>query len=306
MMTTAVLRLRGVLCSGMLAALLGPCAAFANDIQPRLYTNIPVGTNFLSFGYVRSEGNVAVDPSLALDVTAKLDTWATGYGRAFGLWGKSATMSVVVPYADLTLSGIVNNEFVTASDARFADPAIRFAINLYGAPALSKQEFASYRQETIVGFNLRVTAPLGNYQPERRVNFGANRWSIAPELGVSHRRGKFTFEAALSAIFFTDNDEYLVDSTLEQEPVGIVRANALYHFDRPGTWFGIGALYLRGGQTTVNGGDRQNLQSRSRVGAAFAYPFARRHAFQVLYSRGVTTRIGADFDNYSLSYTYIF
>ena len=47
---------------GLLAALLGLLASLgadrltANDIQPRLFTNVPVGTNFVTFAYTRSEG----------------------------------------------------------------------------------------------------------------------------------------------------------------------------------------------------------------------------------------------------------
>lgn len=290
----------------MIGVLLLSASAGASDVQPRLFTNIPVGTNFLSFSYSRSEGNVTVDPSVALDVTAELHTYSVAYGRAFGLWGKSATFIAGVPYADLTLSGIVENQFVMASDNKLADPRFVFAVNLIGAPAMSKEEFAGYRQKTIVGFNVAVTAPLGDYQPDRQVNFGSNRWSISPELGISHRQGRFTFEAAGSLIVFTDNDEYLVNNTLEQEPIALIRANVLYHFNRPGTWIGIGGLYLRGGETSVNGVDRHDLQKRSRVGAAISFPIGGAHNFQLKYSAGVTTRIGADFDNYSLTYTYMF
>jgi len=282
----------------------GPLAA--NDIQPRLFTNVPVGTNFLGFGYTRSEGNVAVDPSVALDVTAELNSYVVSYSRAFGLFGKSATFTAALPYADLTLSGIVDEQFVTASGNEAPDPKLLFAINLAGAPALTMEEFAGYRQKTIVGFNIAVTPPLGDYQRQRQINFGANRWSVAPELGVSHRAGRFTLEGAGSLVFFSDNNEYLVNNSLRQEPVAIVRANVLYHFNRPGTWVGLGGLYLRGGETTINGADRQDLQSRSRAGATFSFPLGRRHNLRLTYSSGVTTRIGADFDNYAFRYSYRF
>lgn len=111
-----------------------PGQAAANDVEPRLFTNIPVGTNFLAFSYTRSEGNVAVDPSLALDVDAGLDTYVGSYSRAFGIGGKSATATVAVPYADLQLSGIVDDEPVSANRRAMADPLFRIAVNLAGAP----------------------------------------------------------------------------------------------------------------------------------------------------------------------------
>jgi len=291
--------------------LLGLCSAFAgrafgNDVLPRLFSNIPVDTNFLSIGYMRSEGNVSVDPSLALDVQASMDTWTLSYTRSFAAFGQSAQFTASLPYVDLSLSGLVGGALVTAQDDNVPDPKFRLAFNLYGAPALPLAEFAGYRERTIIGFNFEVTPPWGDYIETRRVNFGANRWSFSPQFGFGHQIGRFTVEGSLTGIFFTDNDDYLVDNTLKQKPISMVRGNLLYHFRRPGTWLGVSALYLRGGETTVNGTDRQDLQSNSRMGVALSVPFARRHNLLVRYSRGVTTRIGADFDNYGVQYTLRF
>ena len=276
----------------------------ANDVQPRLFTNVPVGAQFLGFSYTTSVGNVAVDPNVALDVEADLHTVAVSYTRAFSAWGKSALVSVAAPYSDLTLSGIVDGERVSASDREFADPIVALAINLAGAPALAPEAFASYVQRTIVGLNFQVRPPLGDYDRHRTVNFGSNRWTVSSELGLGHRFGRFTLEAAASATFFSDNTEFDRDKTLKQEPVAIVRANVLYHFRRQGTWIGISSLYLNGGETTVDGRDRDDLQVNSRAGITLSVPFGRRHNVLFKVSSGVTTRIGADFDNYNLVYTY--
>jgi hypothetical protein len=280
--------------------------AVANDVLPRLFNNVPIDVNLVSFSYVRSQGNVSVDPSLALDVEATLDTFSVSYTRTFALFGQSAGFTVGVPYADLELTGIVQGEQVTARGDEFPDPKFRLAMNLAGAPALTLEEMAGYRQKTIIGFNLEVTPPLGDYDETRRVNFGSNRWTVAPELGFSHRFQRFSLEGAAAVVFFSDNTDYLVDSTLKQKPIGIVRANLIYNLRRPGTWLGLSALYLKGGETTVDGQDREDLQANSRVGLALSWPFLRSHNLLFKISSGVTTRIGADFDNYQLVYTYRF
>jgi len=295
--------------SRRLVPLLGflPLAAGAdNDVLPRMFTNVPVDTNFLSVGYTRSRGNVSVDPALASDVKADLDTYTLSYARSFAAFGQSALVTVALPYADLKLTGIVGGAEVTRQDAAMPDPRVRLAFNLAGAPALTAKEFADYRQHTIFGFNIEVTPPLGDYDRTRRVNFGSNRWTVAPQVGFGHRFDRLTIEAALTGVFFSDNDEYLVDNTLKQDPIGVVRMNLIYDFARPGTWLGVGALYLSGGETTVNGERQSNLQTSSRAGVAFSWPFARRHNLLFKYSRGVTTRIGANFDNYQLQYTLRF
>jgi hypothetical protein len=290
----------------LLASSVASGVARGSDIQPRLFTNIPIGIQFLGLSYTRSEGSVSVDPSLALDVEAELDTYALSYTRAFGLLGKSATASAILPYADLMLSGVVDGESVSVSKRARVDPTFRLAVNVAGAPALSPKAFANYRQKTIIGVNLVVTAPWGDYDADNALNFGANRWSISPEAGLSRRAGRFTVEAAASLIWFSDNTEYRGDSTLKQEPIYIARANLLYHFKRPGTWIGIGTMYLSGGETTVDGTDRNDLQIKSRSGIGLSLPINRRHSLMFKYSTGVSTRIGADFDNYNIAYAFLF
>ena len=50
----------------------------------------------------------------------------------------------------------------------FGDPRLRLSVNLYGAPALSVEQFASYRQNVIVGATLQVFPPLGQRGPVGR------------------------------------------------------------------------------------------------------------------------------------------
>lgn len=278
----------------------------ANDVLPRLFSNMPVNANQLSLSYIYSTGNVAVDPNLALDVEADLHTYSLSYTRSFAAFGQSAWFTAILPYADLSLTGILQGERVTAGDDRMPDPRLRLALNLSGAPALGVAEFAGYRQKTIVGFNIEVTPPLGHYDNTRRVNFGSNRWTFAPELGFSRRLGRFALEGALSAIFFTDNDDYLGVSTLSQKPIGVARANLIRYLSRPGTWVGVSGMYLSGGESSIDGVTGSDLQTNSRLGAALSVPFARRHNLLFKFSTGVTTRIGADFDNYQVVYSVLF
>jgi len=74
---------------------------------------------------------------------------------------------------------------------------------------LSLRELAAYKQNLIVGASLQVSAPLGQYDSEKLVNIGTNRWSFKPELGVSKARGPLVLDLSLAAILFTDNDNFL-------------------------------------------------------------------------------------------------
>jgi hypothetical protein len=69
-------------------------------------------------------------------------------------------------------------------------------------------------------------------------------------------------------------------------------------------WVGFDWLYARGGSTTLEGVGRADFQSNNRFGATIAVPLGRQHNIKFTMSSGFTTRIGADYDNFALSYFY--
>jgi hypothetical protein len=189
----AIPRLRGARLSVVLLTLaliaLGR-GADAQDLEPRAYVNTPVGLNFLLAGYGYAAGGVATDPSLPLqNADIKVHSALLAYARALDVWGTSGKVDVVVPYAWLSGSADVMGQSRERDVSGFADPRLRFSVNLYGAPALSLQEFAHYRQDVIIGASLQVSAPLGQYNPDKLVNIGTNRWSFKPEVGISKAWG---------------------------------------------------------------------------------------------------------------------
>jgi hypothetical protein len=74
------------------------------------------------------------------------------------------------------------------------------------------EDFPTYRQDVIVG-HLQVTAPLGQYDSDKLVNIGTNRWSFKPELGLSKALGPLTLELLPSVTFFTDNNDFFGGKT---------------------------------------------------------------------------------------------
>src|SRR5579864_8207704 len=61
-------------------ALLWSALASAQEMEPRAYSAVPVGTNFVGIGYARSSGGFSVDPSLPItNVQARINAYAFGY-----------------------------------------------------------------------------------------------------------------------------------------------------------------------------------------------------------------------------------
>ena len=276
----------------------------AQQMEPRAYSNAPMGLNFLIAGFAHSEGDVLLDPSLPVEgAHAVVQTGLLGYARTLDFRGQSGTIGLVLPYASLSANGSLEGQTLSAERSGFADPALRLTVNLYGAPALSPQDFAGYKQDVIVGASLLVTAPLGRYDSSKVVNIGTNRWSVKPEIGVSKALGPWTLEAAAGATFFSDNDEFLGNGTREQDPLYAIQAHVIYNF-KPGMWGALDTTYYAGGRTSVNGGLKNDLQQTWRFGATFSMAVSRRNSVKLYFSSGAIDRTGTDFRIIGIAWQY--
>jgi hypothetical protein len=282
----------------------GASSAHAQRIEPRSYINAPVGINFLVLGYGNSSGALLFDPAIPItDADANVDMAVLGYVRTLGIAGKSAKAGVILPYASLNADGYLDGNYVTREQIGLADPAFFFSVNLYGAPALSLEEFKGYQQDTIIGLSFRLTAPTGVYQTDKLINIGTNRWSFEPELGISKAIGPWTLEGTAAVVFYTDNDEFDTDLTRQQEPIYSAQFHVSYTFANR-IWASLGATYYTGGRTTIDGVERNDLQQNWRTGFTLALPIDRRNSIKLLAQSGVSTRTGTDYDTLGIFWQY--
>jgi hypothetical protein len=268
----------------------------AQSIEPRSYSNAPIGTSFLIVGAAVTEGGLGIDPAVPLtDPDLETRSGVVAYARFIDFWGKSGKFDVIAPYTFLSGTALFNGEPVSREISGLADPAFRLSVNLFGAPALSAAEFKDYRQKTIVGVSLQVTPPLGQYDETRLVNIGMNRWTFKPEVGVSRAVDAWTFELKAGATLFTVNDDFNRGQTREQKPIYSTSGHAIYNFTR-GRWASLDVNYFTGGGTTIAGTRKQDLQRNWRVGATYAFPAGARDSIKLYASSGVSARTGNSFD----------
>ena len=297
---------RSAVLLGVAAGILfaAPDSARAADIEPRAYSNAPVGLNFLIAGFVYSEGGLSTDPSSPIqDAKLQINTEVVAYARSLKLLGKAGKFDVVVPYSHLSGTAMVNGNPAERNVSGLNDPRFRLSVNFVGAPALSMKEFASYRQDLIVGASLQVAAPLGQYDPDRLVNIGTNRWFIKPEIGVSKALGALTLEFAGAVYFYTTNDDYYVGRTLEQDPVYSAQAHLIYSFGR-GIWAALDGTYDYGGRTTIDGVRDDEVMGNARLGATLSLPVNRSNSIKLYASTGTATRTGSDYDLGGIAWQY--
>jgi len=285
-----------------LMAVIAP--AHAQDIEPRAYSNAPVGVNFLIAGYAYTRGGLAFDTTLPLtNPNLRTSSTVVSYATVLDLWGKSAKFDVIAPYTWLSGSADYKGEPVERIVDGLSNPAFRLSVNLYGAPALTLKEFADWEQDVIVGVSLRVSPPLGQYDESRLVNIGTNRWSFKPEVGVSKAVGPWTLEIAAAAMFFTDNDEFFGGNALTQDPIYSLQGHLIYGF-RSGIWVSIDATYFAGGRTTLNGDQNNDLQQNWRFGGTLAVPVDRANSVKFYLSTGLSARTGNEYDLVGVAWQY--
>ena len=287
-------------------ALLGvaylPAIGYSQDLEPRRWSHLPIGANFAGGGYAYTTGDILFDPVLEIaDAQLRMHTGAFRYIHAFELLERSLRFDFTQGYQQATWSGLLRGQATSVTRTGLTDTVLRLSANLVGAPPLSGEEFAAYRKsvassETIVGAGIALHLPTGHYLDDKLLNLGSNRFTIRPQLGITHTRGRWSMELTGSAWIFSDNDEFFGNNQLEQDPLFTGQAHLVYTF-RPGLWVGTGIGYGSGAQSTVNGSENDDRRGNLAWGINGGYSFTPRF--------GTQKDVGSDLDTLTLGFSYL-
>jgi hypothetical protein len=273
----------------------------AQQLEPRAYSVSPEGVNFIVLAFVRSTGDLSFDPTVPVEqASAQLNYLVFGYGRTINFLGRSANVSVALPYVWGPFQGVVNGNTLQTRRSGFGDPGFRLAVNLYGAPAMNAAQFKDYQQRTVIGASMECVAPMGQYSPSRLLNIGSNRWAVKPEIGISRRLGRWYLDTYFGVWLFTANDDF-VRMVRKQDPLGTIQVHVSYNITRR-IWAAFDANYYTGGRTIINGVRSADFQRNSRIGATVAIPVVKGQSVKFSYSTGARTNIGAAFTSIGVGY----
>jgi hypothetical protein len=296
-------RTRGLLAAAGLALVAWADGA-AQDLEPRLYTNAPVGMNFIVGGYSASEGGVLIDPTLPVEnAELEFDGPVFAYARALRFAADSAQVAIAIGNVCLDGSADYQGQRYTRDVCGWTDTKVRLAWNFAGAPAGDLREFASYSQDLIVGASMVINVPTGDYDSSRLANIGTNRWALKAELGLSKAIERWILELAVAGTYFETNESFFGDQTRRQEPVYSLQGHVIRGF-RSGVWLALDWTYYRGGATVTGGIANRNLQANSRAGLTLSFPINRKQSIKLSASTGVATRTGSDFDTLAAAWQY--
>ncbi len=276
----------------------------SQDLEPRAYSNIPVGLNFIIAGYVYTAGGVLFDPAIPIEnANIRIHGTVFAYARSVKIGGMSGRIDMVLPYAWLSGTADFQGQPASREVSGLGDPRLRMTVNLLGAPALPLSGFKDYRQDLIIGVSLQVFMPASQYDNDRLVNIGTNRFTFKPEIGISKTVGPLFLELSGGAAFYTVNNDFYNGKTRSQKPIGSIQGHVVYSFKR-GIWTSLDGTYYWGGKTTLEGVEGNDLQKNSRFGFTFALPVNIHNSLKLYLSTGVSTRTGSDFNLIGVAWQY--
>ena len=277
--------------------------ARSQELEPRVYSALPIDTNFAVGTFTHSTGSVPLDPSLPLsNVHASINTISLSLTHTFPLAGRTATWAIAVPYLGGHITGAVYGQTAATTRDGFADLRLRFSVDLLSR-GLSPAEFARRKPRPTLGLGVTAITPTGTYDPTRLINVGSNRWSFKPEIGGEIPMGKWFADFAAALWLFGDNTNYFGGNVLHQAPAALYQVHAGYNF-HPGQWLAVDLGYAEGGATTVDAETPRNALSNSRYGLSLSQPVGHGLAAKISWSHWLSQRFGQDFATISAALQY--
>jgi len=287
----------------LLCSVWSPGAA-AQELSPRTFWPAPVGTKALILGAQQVSGDVLLDPSVPLhDGSSTINSGFLGYMHFFDLWGRTSNLLLEMPYSWGVAKGVLGDTPVHRDFSGLSDAGVTLTVNLIGAPAMTPSGFQMLRANPrpILGLSLKVLMPTGQYDDDRLVNVGGNRWATRVKLGaILPLRPKWLLELEGGAWFFGDDEDFVAGKR-EQDPIYAFEAHLIRDFT-PRLWASLNANFFVGGRQTIGGIEHVDVQRNRRFGVTLVAPFGGRNAFKFGYSLGTRTRYGSDFSQFLVVY----
>ena len=293
----------------LLSSLLASCLRLsAQDLAPRAYVITPIHTNavILTWGYYN--GGINFGGSIPITgATGSYSVPVISLYHTLSFFGRSANLTASLPYAVGTFEGAVLGTHTSVYRSGLADSSFRFSVNLLGGRAMPVQEFARWKQKTLLGASLRVIAPTGQYDGTKLINWSINRWALKPELGYSRRLGSWLLDGYGGVWLYTTNSAAFAGPAPQpqtQQPIGSLEGHISYDFGQR-TWVSFDGNFWWGGVTSLSG--VTNLASKqvgSRLGGTGSLRLSRHHSVKISYSNGTYVRFGGNYQNLSVGWQY--
>ena len=290
----------------LLAAVQVPHLASAQFTDPHNYDNTPVGTNQVELAYTYARSDVSIDTGLVIaGARFNLNAGTIDYSHYFGLANHVMWVNGAVPIAGL--SGSVTGTNIRGSINGAADSSYQVAALLKGGPALRVADFDNYKPETIVGVSLSVAAPSGQYNGNRILNLGSDRWLFRPEIALSYPFGpeqKWQLDTYANCEFYTDDVSYRGTKILSEQPLPGFEGHVSYSFNDK-LWAALDTRYSLRGDTSINRVDQNDSQLNFIIGSEVNLALNSQHSLVFEFAKAVVHRNGTAYTGFTVKYDFV-
>ena len=251
--------------------------AFAVDDGARAYWKGRDGTNVFSFQYLnlnmQASGTQQFDPSHFIypNADAEANVMIASYARHMTLFNRASSLSLNLAGGSVDVDvntslvppgflppGVAPGNAFSQSASGYADPSVQLDVNLFGTSQLkSTVDLVNYEPTWTLDAAVLLAFPIGQYDKDKLVNMGLNRWYGRFALPFKYHFGAFapgymnSLELIPSVWLFAENDDF-VGQKLENDPLWQLEAHLTHDFTRK--FFGSLDLLYRGGfQSEING-----------------------------------------------------
>jgi hypothetical protein len=283
---------------------------FAQDDGARAYWKGRAGTNAISVEYMPAHLGASnslafapgqyIYPNAETDANIFIATWAhhlTIFNRpssiAVNLIGGSIDVSVntIIP-TELVPEGFPPTVGFSQASSGFSDPNMQLVVNLLGTPKLlSNVDLLNYEPTFTIDIAGMLSFPVGQYNEEKLVNIGLNRWYGRIAIPMKYHFGVFSpgymssLEIIPAAWLFTENSDFM-GQKLENKPLWSVEAH-LTHDLSPSLFVSIDMLYQTGFESEIDGNEVGEKLEIGQLGFSFNYQVTDNVSIRTGYSSNV-------------------
>jgi len=226
--------------------------ALAVDDGARAYWKGRAGTQGVSFQYLSLDLQASDSQQFApgqyiyANADAEASIFVANYVRHMTLFNRPSSLSLAIAGGSVDIN------------ANTTDPSAQLVVNLFGTPPLKANfDLLDYEPTWTLDTAVMLGVPIGEYDDDKLVNMGLNRWFGRVAFPFKYHFGVFTpgymssLEVTPAVWLFAENDDFM-GQKLENDPMWQLEAHLTHDFT-PSFFGSLDLLYRGGFQSEVNG-----------------------------------------------------
>lgn len=281
---------------------------------PRAYMLTPADSQILTAYGLFLDGNQNLDPgATSRNLDLDVDVGVLQYTHSFSLFDNACGAFLIAPFGSTEGTFNFPRFSLTGKSSGLADIQLGGVFGLYGSPALEVADYLTYDPGFSLGLLAKLTAPTGEYDENKVINLGSNRWGLQVGVPMGYYLGESflddeltTFELLPSVFFFGDNSDPFRAGESSQDPLFQIEAHITRNLSRM-VWVSLDANYQYGGETSTDGISGNDSRESFGLGGTIGVNLSKTLSINATYGGIISHNDnGADGHMFRVKMAYLF